>query len=86
VDSLNSGKIASASHAIYANAWKNFMSSLATAAGGAYTPIILNRPGKFGDPPTPFTPFSTVKVGDVFDTQRPRRAKLKEVFTVLNFP
>ena len=82
VDSMNSGKMASASVAIFANAWKNFMSNLSTAAGGAYEPVIAH-PNFL---PGPFTPFNQVRVGDVFDTQRRRRNKLKEVYTTLSFP
>lgn len=84
--SLNSGKIAAASVLIYSAAWTNFMANLSAAAGGAYVPVILNGPGKFGDPPPqPFTVFHQVKVGDVFDTQRNRRNKLKEVYQVGTF-
>jgi hypothetical protein len=80
--SLNSGKMATASRDIFANGWKNFMTSLSTAAGGAYVPVISHGPF----PPAAPTPFNQVKVGDVFDTQRNRRNKLKESFDVLAFP
>ena len=82
VDSMNSGRMASASVTIFANAWKNFMTSLSTAAGGAYEPVIAHP----SFVPGPFTPFNQVRVGDVFDTQRRRRSKLKETFTTLSFP
>lgn len=86
ISSLNSGLMTSASQLIFIAAWTNFMSSINTADGGAYTPVILNGPGKFGDPPPqPFTEFHQVKVGQVFDTQRNRRNKLKEVYEVGTF-
>lgn len=84
--SLNSGKMASASQAIYIAAWTNLMANLAAADGGAYTAVILNGPDKFGNPPpAPFTVFHSLKVGDVFDTVRNRRNKLKEVYEVGTF-
>jgi len=82
VDSMNSGRMASASHTIFANAFKNFMANLSTADGGAYEPVIAH-PSFI---PSAFTPFNQVKVGDVFDTQRRRRSKLKETYTILSFP
>jgi hypothetical protein len=82
VDSMNSGKMATASRDIFAAGWKNFMTNLSSAAGGAYVPVISH--GKF--PPAAPTPFNQIKVGDVFDTQRNRRNKLKEAFSVLSFP
>jgi hypothetical protein len=82
VDSMNSGRMASASVTIFANGWKNFMANLSTAAGGAYEPVIAH-PSFI---PSAFTPFNQIKVGDVFDTQRRRRSKLKETFTILSFP
>lgn len=86
VDSLNSGRIAAASVTILIAAWTNLHASLVAADGGAYTPCILNGPGKFGDPPPqPFTPYNQVKVGNVFDTQRNRRNKLRETFSVGTF-
>lgn len=86
VDSMNSGKLATASRDIFAIAWGNFMTNLSTAAGGAYEPVILNGPDQNGfPPPTPFTPFNEIKVGDVFDTQRNRRNKLKEAYHLVTF-
>ena len=81
VDSMNSGKMASASRDIYAVATSNFMASLAAADGGAYDPVIAH-PSFI---PSAFTVFHTVKVGDVFDTQRRRRAKLKEAYNIQTF-
>jgi|SRR5215475_4350820 len=78
--SVDSGKIAAASVAIYANAWKNFLHSVATAAGGAYTPVIFHPTGD----PAEFTEIVGIRVGDVFDTQRRRRNKLKEAYTELS--
>lgn len=82
VDSMNSGRMASASRDIYANGWKNMLSSLSTASGGAFDPVIAHK----SFIPSAFTPFNQVKVGDVFDTQRRRRNKLKESFNILSFP
>lgn len=82
VDVMNSGRLTSGARDIFAEGFKNFMTSLSTADGGAYTPVIVH-PDFI---PSAFTPFNQIKVGDVLDTQRRRRQGLKETYTILNFP
>lgn len=79
VDSMNSGKMATASRDIFANAWKNMLDNIGAAAGGAYT-VCIRHPNFL---PSAFTPVTRIKVGDVFDTQRRRRNKLKEAYDLL---
>lgn len=81
VDSMNSGKMATASRDIFAVGFNNFMANLSAAGGGAFTPVIAH-PSFI---PSAFTEFHQVKVGDVFDTQRRRRDKLKEAYNIQTF-
>jgi hypothetical protein len=81
VDTDDSGRLDSGARDIIAVAAKNMFTTISTAAGGAYDPVIVH-PDFI---PSAFTPFLQVKVGDVFDTQRNRRNKLKEAFNIQSF-
>jgi hypothetical protein len=81
VDTDDGGRLDSGARDDFAIGAKNMFNTIATAAGGAYEPVIVH-PDFI---PSAFTPFVQVKVGDVFDTQRNRRNKLKEAYNIQSF-
>lgn len=78
VDTDDSGRLDTAARDIFAVGAKNMFTTISTAAGGAYELVIVH-PDFI---PSAFTAFTQVKVGDVFDTQRNRRNKLKEAYNI----
>lgn len=81
VDTDDGGRLDTAARDIFAIGAKNMFSTITTAAGGAYDTVILHPDFT----PSEFTSFLQVKVGDVFDTQRNRRNKLKESYNIQSF-
>lgn len=78
VASDDGGRLATGDRDIYAAGLKNMFNVIRAAAGGAYTTVIVHKDFI----PSAFTQFDQIKVGDVFDTQRNRRSKLKEAYTI----
>lgn len=76
VDQVNSGEMASAAQTIFVNGAKNLLDTVNAASLGIFTVVI--RHASFL--PSEFTTVTGVRVGSVFDTQRRRRDKIKEIY------
>jgi hypothetical protein len=74
LDTVDGGRVLTASRDILANGVQNMFDSIQAAAGGAYN-VVIRHPSFI---PSTFTDVTSIRVGDVFDTQRRRRNKLKE--------
>jgi len=74
---LDGGRISAASLAVLDTAWTAFFSSL---NGDNITPVVRNRTGHVS------TTVTSARIGDVIDTQRRRRNKLTETYTVVAVP
>ena len=73
-DTLLNGRTKAASLVILDTAWTAFFDSLNT---DNITPVVRNRTGHIS------TTVTSARVGDVIDTQRRRRNKLTETYTVI---
>jgi hypothetical protein len=76
VDTVDGGRLSTAARDIYAQAYVNMLDSIEAAAAGAYQ-VVIRHPDF---DPAAFTSLVGIRVGDVFDTQRRRRNKLKESY------
>jgi hypothetical protein len=77
VDTLENGRVNAATLVILDTAWTAFFDSLNT---DGVTPVVRNRTGHIS------TTVTSARVGDVIDTQRRRRNKLTETYTVIAVP
>jgi hypothetical protein len=77
VDTVTNGRTNAATITILDTAWTAFFDSLNT---DGVSPVVRNRTGHIS------TAVTSARVGDVIDTQRRRRNKLVEVYTVIAVP
>jgi len=77
VSVIDQGRVSSASLAVLDTAWTAFFASLNT---DNITPVVRNRTGHVS------TTVTSARIGDVIDTQRRRRNKLTETYTVVAVP
>jgi len=77
VSVIDQGRVSAASLAVLDTAWTAFFASLNT---DNITPVVRNRTGHVS------TTVTSARIGDVIDTQRRRRNKLTETYTVVAVP
>lgn len=75
--SIDQGRVSAASLAVLDTAWTAYFASL---NGDNITPVVRNRTGHVS------TTVTSARIGDVIDTQRRRRNKLTETYTVVAVP
>jgi hypothetical protein len=77
VSATDQGRVSAAAMIVLDTAWTAFFDSLNT---DGVTPVVRNRTGHVS------TTVTSARVGNVIDTQRRRRNKLTEVYTVIAVP
>jgi len=77
VSQTDQGRVSAAAMIVLDTAWTAFFDSLNT---DGVTPVVRNRTGHVS------TTVTSARVGNVIDTQRRRRNKLTEVYTVITVP
>ena len=77
VSQTDQGRVSAAAMIVLDTAWTAFFDSLNTSG---ITPVVRNRTGHVS------TTVTSARVGNVIDTQRRRRNKLTEVYTVIAVP